>query len=99
MTFKGEKLKEWKGEKMTFKGEKVTFKSEKVKEWKGEKMAAPTNLSTRQLVNLFSHQLDFVSFLVKFLTLWVPFLSTSRSPSRKKSILARVYFDAKRGWL
>jgi len=32
---------------MTFKGEKVTFKGEKVKGWKGEKMAAPTNLSTR----------------------------------------------------
>ena len=31
-TFKGEKLKGWKGEKMMFKGEKV-------KGWKGEKMA------------------------------------------------------------
>ena len=40
MTFKGEKAKKWKGEKMTFKGEKV-------KKWKGEKMAGPTNLSTR----------------------------------------------------
>ena len=33
--FKGEKVKEWKGEKMAIKGEKL-------KEWKGEKMANAT---------------------------------------------------------
>ena len=32
--FKGEKVKEWKGEKMA-----APFKGEKVKGWKGEKMA------------------------------------------------------------
>ena len=39
MAIKGEKVKEWKGEKMAnaFKGERV--KGEKVKGWKGEKMA------------------------------------------------------------
>ena len=46
--YKGEKLKEWKGEKMAapFKGEKA-YKGERVKGWKGEKMAAPPVLLTR----------------------------------------------------
>ena len=35
-TFKGEKVKEWKGEKMA-----APNKGERVKRWKGEKMAAP----------------------------------------------------------
>ena len=38
-----------------------------------------------------------VIFSVRNLTLWVPFLSTNRQPSRKKSILAQVCFGAKRG--
>ena len=38
-----------------------------------------------------------VIFSVRNLTLWVPFLSTYRQPSRKKSILAQVCFGAKRG--
>ena len=49
--------------------------------------------STRQLANLPKP----VNFSARFLTLWVPFLSTNRPPRRKKSILARVCFDAKRG--
>ena len=49
--------------------------------------------STRQLANLPKP----VNFSAKILTLWVPFLSTNRPPRRKKSILARVCFDAKRG--
>ena len=39
----------------------------------------------------------FVYILVIILTLWVPFSSTNRQPCRKKSILAKVCFDAKRG--
>ena len=39
----------------------------------------------------------FVYFLVRNLTLWVPFPATNRQPCRKKSILAKVGFDAKRG--
>ena len=39
----------------------------------------------------------FVQFLVIKLTLWVPFLSINRSSCRKKSILAKVCFDVKRG--
>ena len=59
-TFKGEKVKGWKGEKMMFKGEKVKgwkgekmdapFKGEKVKGWKSEKMAAPTDEQARLVV-------------------------------------------------
>ena len=49
------------------------------------------NLSTPQLVNLP----NIVSFSAGNLTLWVPFLSTNCSPCRKKSILAKVCFDAK----
>jgi len=51
------------------------------------------NLSTPQLV----HLPNIVSFSVRNLTLWVPFLSTNCSPCRKKSILAKVCFDAKQG--
>ena len=39
----------------------------------------------------------FVQFLVENLTLKQPFLFTNRSPCRKKSILAKVCFDAKWG--
>jgi len=39
----------------------------------------------------------FVHFSAMFLTLKVPFLSTNRSPCRKKTILAKVGFEAKRG--
>ena len=39
----------------------------------------------------------FVYFLVRNLTLWVPFPATNRQPCRKKSILAKVGFDAKGG--
>ena len=38
-----------------------------------------------------------VNFSARILTLWVPFLSTNRPPCRKKTILAKVCFDAKRG--
>ena len=41
----------------------------------------------------------FVWFLVRKLTLWVPFLSTNRPPCRKKTILAKVCFDVKWGKL
>ena len=59
VTFKGERVKKWKGEKMAtpfngervkrWKGEKMAapFKGERVKKWKGEKMAAPFNLLIR----------------------------------------------------
>ena len=52
----------------------------------------PLNSLTRQL------QPYFVFFCVRILTLWLPFLSTKRMPARKKSILAKVCFDAKKGW-
>ena len=39
----------------------------------------------------------FVRFSAGILTFWVPFSTTNRSPCRKKSILAKVCFDAKRG--
>ena len=38
---------------------------------------------------------NIVSFSVRNLTLWVPFLSTNCSPCRKKTILAKVCFGAK----
>ena len=59
--------------------------------------------------NSFTHPLVFlltcplvnspttVIFSARNLTLKVPFLSTNRSPCRKKSILAKVCFDVKRG--
>ena len=50
-------------------------------------------LLTCPLVN----SLTTVNFSVRNLTLKVPFLSTNRSPCRKKSILAKVCFDVKRG--
>ena len=37
-----------------------------------------------------------VQFSVRILTHWLPFLRTNRPPRRKKSILAKVGFDAKR---
>ena len=40
----------------------------------------------------------FVSFSVRDLTLRVAFLSTNCAPCRKKSILAKVCFDAEKGW-
>ena len=40
----------------------------------------------------------FVSFSVRDLTLRVAFLSTNCPPCRKKSILAKVCFDAEKGW-
>ena len=60
---------------------------------------------THPLVNSFpcqllfssSRQLDFVFFSAIILTLWVPSLSTKRPPDRKKSILAKVGSDTKRG--
>jgi len=55
-----------------------------------------------KLVNWFTYGLinsDFVMFLLRFLTLWVPFPFTNRYLARKKSILAKVGFDAKRGTL
>ena len=59
---------------------------------------------TRSLVHLSSCQpvqpvstLNIVTFSASFLTLWVPFLSTNCPLCRKKSILAKVSFDAKRG--
>jgi len=58
------------------------------------------SLSTRYLVTLFTCQLvnlpSFVNFSAVILTLRVPFLSTTCSPCRKKSILAEVCFDARR---
>jgi len=39
----------------------------------------------------------FVLFSAENLTQKVPFFSTNRQPCRKKSILAKVGFDAKRG--
>ena len=55
----------------------------------------------RRTINSFTCPLvnpsTFVSFSVTNLTLWVPFLFTNRSPCRKKSILAKVCFDAKKG--
>ena len=50
-----------------------------------------------QLLFSFSRQLDFVFFSAIILTLWVPSLSTKRPPDRKKSILAKVGSDTKRG--
>ena len=41
----------------------------------------------------------FVQFSARNLTQKVPFSSTNRPPCRKKSILAEVCLDAKRGWL
>ena len=41
--------------------------------------------------------IGFVCFSARNLTLWVPFLFTTRPPCRKKSILAKVCFDVKRG--
>ena len=41
-TYKGEKVKEWKGEKMAAPLKGKRWKGEKVKEWKGEKMANAT---------------------------------------------------------
>ena len=49
--------------------------------------------STRQFVNLPKP----VNFSARILTQWAPFLPTNRPPRRKKSILAKVCFDAKRG--
>ena len=49
----------------------------------------------RRLVN--SSTQHVVNFSAHILTLWVPFLSTTCSPCRKKSILAEVCFDAKGG--
>ena len=49
--------------------------------------------STRQFANLPKS----VNLSARILTQWVPFLSTNRPPCRKKTILARVCFDAKRG--
>jgi len=60
-------------------------------------------------INSFTHPLVFlltcplinspttVIFSARNLTLKVPFLSTNRSSCRKKSILAKVCFDVKRG--
>ena len=56
------------------------------------------SLVTCLLINLSTYQLASVCQLSeRNLTLWVPFLSTNRAPCRKKSILAKVCFDAKRG--
>ena len=41
----------------------------------------------------------FVQFSARNLTQKVPFSSTNSPPCRKKSILAEVCLDAKRGWL
>ena len=54
-------------------------------------------LSVAVAMRAYTAQLSFVRFSAKLLTLWVPFLSTNRSPCRKKSILAKVCFDAKGG--
>ena len=54
-------------------------------------------LSVAVAMRAYTAQLHFVRFSAKILTLWVPFLSTNRSPCRKKSILAKVCFDAKGG--
>ena len=54
-------------------------------------------LSVAVAMRAYTAQLPFVQFSAEILTLWVPFLSTNRSPRRKKSILAKACFDAKEG--
>ena len=57
----------------------------------------------RRTINSFTCPLVNSSAIVNFstrnLTLKVAFLSTNCPPCRKKSILAKVCFGAKRGWL
>ena len=43
-----------------------------------------------------STAINLVQFSVRILTHWLPFLRTNRPPRHKKSILAKVGFDAKR---
>ena len=60
----------------------------------------PVYLSTRQLANPPTRQLvnsNIVHFSARNSTSKVPFLSTNHPPCRKKSILAKVCFDVKRG--
>jgi len=49
-------------------------------------------------MRLYAGKSSFVYFSARNLTLSVPFLVAKRPPRRKKSILAKVCFDAKRGW-
>jgi len=54
-------------------------------------------ISRAVAMRLHTGQSSFVYFSVRNLTLSVPFLVANRPPCRKKSILAKVCFDAKRG--
>ena len=60
----------------------------------------PAHLFPRQFVNLFTRQPSkrCQLFSKKSNTMSALF-ATNRQPCRKKSILARVCFGAKRGWL
>ena len=53
----------------------------------------PLNSLTRQLQPYF-----FCLLLCTNFNTMAAFLSTKRMPARKKSILAKVCFDAKKGW-
>ena len=49
-------------------------------------------------MRLYAWKSSFVYYSARNLTLSVPFLVAKCPPCHKKSILAKVRFDAKRGW-
>ena len=58
------------------------------------------NLSTRQLINLLTRQLIYSNFCLlfsKFFNIMTNLFFTNSPLGRKKSILAKVGFDAKGG--
>ena len=60
----------------------------------------PAHLFPRQLVNLSTRQSTKpCQFISKNFNTMSALFATNRQPCRKKSILAKVHFGAKRGWL